>query len=180
MSISTGKGDGGESGLIGGSRVPKDDIRLETYGTIDELNAVIGVVRTAGPTAGVDTELERISGWLFSLGSDLATPGDDPERVHHLPDSVIAELDAWIHREEDSLPPLRRFILPGGARSAAHLHHARTVCRRAERHVVTLSRTSGEGKTGIVFLNRLSDLLFLYARRCNHEAGVADTEWEPE
>lgn len=177
MAINTGTGDGGESGLIGGQRVLKDDPRLEAYGTVDELNAAIGWLRTVAP-ASLDAELQTISEWLFALGSDLATP-EAARRAIILPAEATLRLDAWIARDEAYLPPLRRFILPGGCPAAAACHLARTICRRAERHVVTLHRVCGEGRAAIVFLNRLSDLLFLYARRANHEAQVQDVEWRP-
>lgn len=181
MSISTGTGDRGESGLIGGSRVSKDDIRLQAYGTVDELNSMIGVARTLQPPEPLDQELADISSWLFCLGSDLATPGAGVSEDVKLyqPLAATKSLEEWIHREEKDLPPLRRFILPGGSSLAAHLHLARTICRRAERHVVSLTRRGGEGVLAVVFLNRLGDLLFLYARRANLAAGIADIEWQP-
>lgn len=181
MSISTGRGDGGESGLVGGERVAKDDIRLEAYGTVDELNAALMAAHAAGPPEGIAEELELASAWLFDLGSDLATPGCGIEEglEPRLGRERIERLEEWIAREEEGLPPLRRFILPGGSPAAAALHHARTVCRRAERRVVTLRERTAEGDLALVFLNRLSDLLFLYARHANRAAGVADVEWDP-
>ena len=182
MSIATGKGDDGSTGLIGGQRVPKDDPRLEAYGTVDELNAAIGMARATELSPAIDRELGRISEWLFALGSDLATPhrGPDDKKVPLLPAGTALELEEWIHREEGELPPLRNFILPGGNAASAVFHLARTVCRRAERHVVSLHQATGEAAPAIVFLNRLSDLLFLYARRANHDAGISDVEWRPE
>lgn len=179
MSIATGTGDQGDSGLIGGDRVPKDDTRLEAYGTLDELNAVIGCARAEALPDAVEEQLSRVSRWLFELGTDLATPnvgldgGPDPR----LDDSHIEMLTGWIHAFEKELPPLKAFILPGGSRGGATLHGARTVCRRAERRVVTHLRNTGEGQIGMVFLNRLSDLLFLHARAANAAAGVPDVEW---
>ncbi|MEE8143362.1 MAG: cob(I)yrinic acid a,c-diamide adenosyltransferase [Planctomycetota bacterium] len=182
MSITTGTGDSGESGLVGGQRVAKDDPRLEVYGTVDELNACLGVAAAASLPASLTEELEAISTWLFELGSDLATPGCGIEegKAPRLGAASIQKLETWIEREEGTLPRLKHFILPGGCPAAAALHHARTVCRRSERHVVGLYRRTGEAHTGLVFLNRLSDLLFLYARRTNDEAGVSDIEWKPE
>ncbi len=181
MSISTGTGDQGETGLLGGQRLPKDDLRLEAYGTVDELSATIGLLRTHSWSAQVDDELTTICSWLLRLGSDLAQPGAgvDPNKKALLDPACSDQLTDWVHREEGSLPPLRSFILPGGTETAALCHLARTVCRRAERRVVTLQRDRGEGAAAVVFLNRLSDLLFLYARRANHDAGIADTERHP-
>ena len=179
MSISTGTGDQGESGLFRGGRVPKDHVRLEAYGMVDELNAVLGVARAAGLSAEIDAELAEVSAWLFDLGADLATPGagQEGELALRLGQDRIDALDAWIHRDEAALPALKSFILPGGSPAAAALHLARTVCRHAERRVVTLKRETGEAALAVVFLNRLGDLLFLWARRANREAGVDDVEW---
>ena len=181
MSIATGGGDRGDTGLIDGSRVPKDDPRLDTYGTVDELNALVGVARCATPTGVSDDELQLISTMLFDLGSDLATPGAGTQggAPLRLGNDAVDTITGWIHREEQDLPRLKNFILPGGTAAGAALHHARTVCRRAERHVATLLRTSDEGSVALVFLNRLSDLLFLYARRTHHASGVEDVQWRP-
>jgi len=182
MSIATGTGDRGDSGLLGGTRVPKDDIRLEAYGTLDELNASIGAALAQGLPGEVATQLGRISHWLFDLGADLATPGAGSATLPlRLGDERARTLTEWIHALEAELPPLRAFILPGGTAAASALHVARTVCRRAERRVVTLMRdTGGEGKVGLVFLNRLGDLLFLHARAANRAAGQGDVEWRSE
>ena len=182
MSIATGTGDSGDSGLLGGTRVPKDNSRLEAYGTLDELNAAIGVAIAHGLPEGVAGELERISHGLFDLGTDLANPGSGLEvgKPLRIGTKHIEQLTAWIHAHEQELPPLRAFILPGGSPGAAALHLARTICRRAERRVVTLMHDSGEGKTAMVFLNRLSDLLFLQVRAANIAAGCGDVEWSSE
>jgi cob(I)alamin adenosyltransferase len=182
MSIATGGGDRGESGLIGGKRVPKDDVRLEAYGTLDELNAAIGAALVAAPPAEVAAQLGKISHWLFDLGSDLATPGaGSGKSALRLGEERAETLTAWIHALERELPRLTAFILPGGTAAAAALHVARTICRRAERRVVSLMRTTGgEGKVGLVFLNRLGDLLFLHARAANRAAGRGDVEWKSE
>lgn len=180
MSIATGTGDRGDSGLIGGARVPKDHVRLEAYGTLDELNAAIGAALAQPLPAETAGQLAQISHWLFDLGADLATPGAGSGKTPlRLAESRSATLTSWIHELEAELPPLRAFILPGGTAAAAALHLARTVCRRAERCVVTLLReTGGEGKVGLVFLNRLGDLLFLHARAANRAAGQGDVEWK--
>ncbi|MEM7164352.1 MAG: cob(I)yrinic acid a,c-diamide adenosyltransferase [Planctomycetota bacterium] len=185
MSITTGKGDKGRSGLIDGTRIPKDDARLEAYGTVDELNATLGWLRSQDPPATVDAELEQIIAWLFAMGSDLATPPAKQKEANtppYLPEAASKTLTEWIHREEAALPKLRSFILPGGTPAAAAAHVARTVCRRAERRVVTLQQRDGDPRTAtaVIFLNRLSDLLFVYSRRCNHDAGVPDVEWKSE
>ncbi|MFN0059148.1 MAG: cob(I)yrinic acid a,c-diamide adenosyltransferase [Planctomycetota bacterium] len=191
MSIVTGTGDAGQTGLVGGTRVRKDDVRLGAYGTVDELNSAVSVaLATAGVPAHIRDELERISHWLFDLGSDLATPGLGGVGLGRvgagkaggksplLADHRAEELTQWVHREEAALPPLREFVLPGGSAAAAALHLARTICRRAERCTVTLHATTGDGAAAIIFLNRLSDLLFMYARRANHAAGIADRTWK--
>lgn len=178
MSITTGKGDGGQSSYLGGDRSFKDEARFEAYGTVDELNATIGAIRSHALPGPLDDELRTITEWLFSMGADLATPGAGTgQKALRLAPPTHDTLLTWIHREEAALPPLRHFILPGGSPAAAACHLARTVCRRAERRVVTLMRETGEAESAVVFLNRLSDLLFLYARRANVHAGVADVEW---
>ncbi|MGE3166080.1 MAG: cob(I)yrinic acid a,c-diamide adenosyltransferase [Planctomycetota bacterium] len=178
MSITTGKGDGGQSSYIGGDRSFKDEARFEAYGTVDELSAAIGTLRCCPLPDPIDEELRTITEWLFSMGADLATPGAGREgKATLLPPASNDTLLAWIHREEADLPPLRHFILPGGSPAAAACHVARTVCRRAERRVVTLMRATGEADRAVIFLNRLSDLLFLYARHANRDAGVPDVEW---
>ena len=181
MSISTGRGDGGDTGFVDGTRASKDDPRVEAYGTVDELNATLALVRNASSDAPFEPEIAEISSLLFDMGCDLATPGAGLEegaelRLHA---GAIERLGGWIRREESELPPLRTFVLPGGTPAAAALHLARTVCRRAERRVVTLRDQTREGEQAIVFLNRLSDLLFLYARRANALAGVEDVPWKP-
>jgi len=178
MSIVTGTGDQGDSGVLGGGRLPKDDTRLEAYGTVDELGAAMGVARaTPGIPDTVDRQLEQIGHWLFDLGCDLATPGDDNEKDLRLESGRSAQLEAWVHEFEAKLPALRNFVISGGSAASAALHLARTMCRRAERRVVSLCRATGEAKRGLIFLNRLSDLLFVHARAANQEAGRDDVEW---
>src|SRR4051812_12281799 len=174
MKIYTKTGDDGETGLFGGPRVGKDHPRIEAYGTVDELNAVLGLVRTASPPAEIDSLLARVQNELFDLGAELATP-DPKSRGTNLIDSErIQALEAAIDQFEIGLEPLKTFILPGGTSAAAWLHLARTVCRRAERLVVALSRDSHENVSNatVIYLNRLSDLLFVLARAANHLAGV--------
>ncbi len=179
--IYTRTGDRGETALFGGGRVPKDHPRVAAYGDVDELNATIGVARAAAPGMREDDLLEAIQRDLFSIGGQLATP--DPGKVaatiakaelHH---GRIAEMEAAIDAGDEELPPLRAFILPGGTPAAAAFHVARTVCRRAERSLVTLAGMADVPAEFVAYLNRLSDLLFALARLANHRAGVADRTW---
>lgn len=176
MKLSTKTGDGGQTGLIGGERVDKHDARVATYGEVDELNAVLGLVVAALPDDTWRSDLHAIQSDLFTLGaqlavSDAATPG---QRI--VPEQV-ARLDALLDAVSASLPELTNFVLPGGCELAARFHLARTVCRRAERGVVALSRRVTLDAQVIVYLNRLSDLLFAYALAANQRAGVADIVW---
>lgn len=177
MKIYTKTGDDGDTGLFGGPRVRKDAPRIEAYGTVDELNAVLGLARAEGLPADVDGLLARIQNELFDLGAELATP--EPERLGdlRLGPADIAGLEAAIDRHEADLAPLKTFILPGGTRAAASLHLARTVCRRAERRVVSLAADEPVSRHLVVYLNRLSDLLFVLARTANRAAGGADIPW---
>ena len=181
--IYTRTGDAGETGLFGGPRVAKDDARLEAYGTVDELNTVLGV-------AAATLEDDDLRGWiasiqsaLFDIGGELATPDIEQRIAKDQPvgprvtDEDVTGLEGWIDRLDEELEPLTRFILPGGDLAAAHLHHARTVCRRAERRVITLGRTADIAGAIIRYLNRLSDLLFAMARAVNARAGVDEPEW---
>lgn len=178
MKIYTKTGDKGETGLFAGGRVPKDDARVEAYGCVDELNAVIGLARAAGPDAELDSALGRIAAELFSLGADLATPLDaNASWVVRMDEAPIARLEAEIDRFETELAPLRHFILPGGSPAGAALHLARTVCRRAERRTVSLTRTTTINDAALRYLNRLSDWLFVAARLANHRAGRTEEPW---
>lgn len=176
--IYTRTGDEGETGLFGGGRVPKTDPRVAAYGTLDELNAVLGWVRTRLDDAEVADRLTAVQRDLFSIGAHLATPAEARSREHlpPLPTDRVATFEAWIDATGDELEPLRSFILPGGAEAGAALHLARTVCRRAERAVVALGDEVEGGIT--VYLNRLSDLLFVWARLVNHRAGETETPWQ--
>jgi cob(I)alamin adenosyltransferase len=181
MKIYTRTGDAGETGLFGGGRVPKDHARVAAYGDVDELNATLGVARAAGPDATFDALLEAVQRDLFSIGGYLATP--DPARVEaalakaELPPGRIEEFERAMDEADAELPPLRAFILPAGTAQAAALHHARTVCRRAERSIVHLSHDTSVSPLFIAYLNRLSDLLFTLARLANHRAGLSDKTW---
>lgn len=180
MKIYTRQGDAGETGLADGSRVGKDDRRVATYGEVDELNAVLGLCRAQGLAEAEDALLAGVQKDLFALGAQLADPKGSvtggrakaaltPER--------IAELERAIDAAEASVPPLRSFILPAGGGAAAAVHLARTVCRRAERAVVALSRSETVPAQAVTYLNRLSDLLFVLARKVNHAAGRGDEPW---
>jgi len=180
--IYTRTGDAGETGLFGGQRVPKDDVRVRAYGTVDEANAAIGVARAAGPAPAIDAVLERIQHHLFDLGAELATPPEATAAAAYVPRVVPAWVEALerdIDRFEDALPPLRTFILPGGTSLAAALHLARTVARRAEREVVSLAAREPVAPDVLRFVNRLSDLLFVLARTANRDAGRPDAAWTP-
>lgn len=179
MKIYTKTGDSGSTGLFGGARVDKDDARVATYGTVDETNAAIGAARAAGLAASVDGVLAEVQSDLFTLGAELAcVPGHESRLKMTLIGSEDSErLERAIDAAEAGMAPLSSFVLPGGTTGAALLHAARTTCRRAERAAVALRRASPVRDEVIVYLNRLSDLLFVLARRENHEAGVPDVPW---
>jgi cob(I)alamin adenosyltransferase len=179
VKIYTRTGDAGDTGLFDGTRVPKSDPRVAAYGDVDELNAWLGFVRAGGLDPDVADMLHRIQRDLFALGARLADPAHRiAERVTKaaVSDGDIARLEGWIDGLDGALPPLRRFVLAGGTPAAAALHVARTVCRRAERAMVGLGPDAFEPQL-LVYVNRLSDLLFVMARAVNHRAGIADTEW---
>jgi cob(I)alamin adenosyltransferase len=179
MKIYTRTGDSGSTGLFGGPRVSKDDLRIEAYGTVDELNAVIGVVRSSGVPNAIDVQLSQIQSELFSVGAELATPDPAAHGLRIITGKKITRLEEWIDEHEATLPALKNFILPSGVPSACHLHVARGVCRRAERRVVTLQKCpeSNVSIDIIVYLNRLSDLLFVLSRAVNHAAGANELPW---
>jgi cob(I)alamin adenosyltransferase len=177
--IYTKTGDDGTTALFGGTRVLKHGIRIESYGTVDELNAVLGMVLTHEMSEQLRGELTQLSSDLFTLGADLATPLDPPP-TYHIPRIVeehVAGLERKIDAHDATLPELKAFILPGGTQAAAGLHLARTVCRRAERRCVLLAENEDVGEYVVRYLNRLSDYLFMAARVANHTAGVVDVPW---
>jgi cob(I)alamin adenosyltransferase len=179
VKIYTKTGDAGETSLFDRTRVSKADSRVDAYGEVDELNACLGAARAAGIDAGTAASIEGIQKQLFALGARLADPSSKiAGRVTKaaVTDADVELLERTIDRLEAELPPLRRFILPGGSPGGALLHVARTVCRRAERRVVALGANEVEPIL-VVYLNRLSDLLFVMARAVNHRAGVPETEW---
>jgi len=175
MKIYTRTGDLGETSLFGGARVRKDDSRIEAYGTVDELNSVIGVARAAWPSSPFDAQLHAIQSDLFDIGAHLASPGSS--RFAGPGAARIAALEQSIDAMESELAPLKTFILPGGSVAASQLHVARTVCRRAERLVVALRDDDAGTVASIAYLNRLSDFLFVAARYANHVHGVSDVPW---
>jgi cob(I)alamin adenosyltransferase len=180
MKIYTKTGDDGETGLFGGPRVSKDAARIEAYGTVDELNSVLGMVRAQLAPGEIHQLVARIQHELFALGAQLATPDPAAHRTALVGEPQIRALEHAIDHYEAGLEPLKQFVLPGGAPPAAGLHLARAVCRRAERRVVTLAResTARVARETIVYLNRLSDLLFVLAREVNRQAGCPDEPWQ--
>lgn len=184
MKIYTRTGDAGATGLFGGVRVAKSHPRIEAYGTVDETNSAIGVVLSLlrhlkGARRATDV-LERVQCDLFVLGADLATASDAKPFVPRVTPEMTETLEHDIDGFEADLPPLKHFILPGGHEAAAHLHLARTVCRRAERLTVEAAQHDSFNEHALVYLNRLSDLLFVLARWVNRQAGMEETEWLPE
>ncbi|MEW6510347.1 MAG: cob(I)yrinic acid a,c-diamide adenosyltransferase [Bacteroidota bacterium] len=179
MKIYTRTGDRGETSLYGGQRVPKDALRVEACGTVDELNSVIGMIRSDAPQPEIDAVLTQVQNRLFDLGADLATPRALARTdVRRIDAGDATDLEQHIDAIEGRLKPLQQFILPGGSPVAARLHFARTVCRRAERSVVRLSRNEDIGDTITTYLNRLSDLLFVLARYANQSAAVPEITWK--
>ncbi|MDB4878886.1 MAG: hypothetical protein JWL60_332 [Gemmatimonadetes bacterium] len=181
MKIYTKTGDAGSTGLFGGGRVAKDHVRVEAYGDVDELNAVLGMARAVEMMPRIDELLVPIQRDLFALGALLATP-DTRKMAEHLvkariDEERIAELEHAIDDGESELEPLHAFIIPGGTPKAAALHVARTVCRRAERHVVRLQHEVELPPLAVIYLNRLSDLLFTLARLANRRAGAGEVTW---
>ncbi len=176
MKIYTKTGDDGTTALFSGGRVRKTHLRVETYGTVDELNSLLGVVRTGQPDG--DNWLNRVQHQLFHLGADLATPlNAKSEWVVRMDAGTIAWLEACIDEMSAELPPLKHFVLPGGSVTGAQLHVARTVCRRAERLAVALAEEETLGEHVVPYLNRLSDFLFMLARWENFKAGIAEEKW---
>jgi cob(I)alamin adenosyltransferase len=185
VKIYTKTGDDGTTGLFGGARVKKASSRVEAYGTVDELNATIGLARATRLDAETEAVLAAVQDDLFTVGAELAcVPGKEGKLSMRLVDGAdAARLEKAVDAAEVGLPPLKQFVLPGGSPQAAALHLARTVCRRAERSCLALSEHDELGGSArpelIVYLNRLSDLLFTLARRANLVAGVADVPWNP-
>jgi cob(I)alamin adenosyltransferase len=186
--IYTRTGDAGQTGLVGGQRVAKDDLRIECYGTVDELNSFVGIARMtaeelssrAGELVSFSGVLKRVQHELFNLGSILATlPQDVHPKQPRITTAEIEQLEHEIDRANQELQPLRSFVLPGGTRLDAELHVCRTVCRRAERLLVRLAREQQVPAESLQYLNRLSDALFVWSRWVNHALHASETLWEP-
>ncbi len=182
MKLYTRNGDDGETGLFGGTRVSKDAVRVEAYGTIDELNSALGLAGSACEFDELSNIITTIQPRLFDLGADLCTPCTSPAaaNIGRIGEKHHQELERLIDSVCEPLEPMKHFILPGGCELAARLHLARTICRRAERSIVTLAKYEPIGEAVIPYVNRLSDLLFAMTRRANQLAGVADVPWHPE
>ncbi|MEO1022613.1 MAG: cob(I)yrinic acid a,c-diamide adenosyltransferase [Bacteroidota bacterium] len=179
MKIYTKKGDTGQTSLFGGERVSKQSKRIDAYGTVDELNSILGMVRASNPSESTDTLLNSLQHQLFVLGADLATPISREVRIDRISDTDVQFLEQKIDEMEEGLAPLKNFILPSGTLAGSTLHFARTVCRRAERVCVEASDTEHLSATTITYLNRLSDLLFVLARFENQQAGTEEFPWIP-
>lgn len=184
MKIYTRTGDSGETALFGGGRVPKNHFRVEAYGEVDELNAALGLViaELDEEDAALAERLRLIQEDLFTLGAHLATPGTEDENraashLPPLPNGRVAEMEQWIDEADERLPQLKNFVLPGGTEAAARFHLARAICRRAERRVMSLTLETPVDSGIIIYLNRLSDLLFTLAREANLSAGLDDVPW---
>ena len=181
MKIYTKTGDAGTTGLYGGGRVPKSSPRITAYGEIDELNATLGVVRSETPHEAIQKALEEVQATLFTVGAMLASPKVDP-RIEVITSAHVESLERQIDTITENLAPLRQFILPGGGKSAALLHLARTVCRRAERGIVYLTGIPNESVDHwvLTYVNRLSDYLFILARLANQLEQIEDVPWKPK
>jgi cob(I)alamin adenosyltransferase len=181
--IYTRAGDGGETQLVGGQRLAKDDLRIESYGTVDELNAFVGAARVTAEAAllsDLAATLKRVQHELFNLGSILATlPADVHPKQPRITNVEIEQLEREIDRANQDLRPLRSFVLPGASRIDSELHICRTVCRRAERLTVALAREQSVPEEAVRYLNRLSDAFFVWSRWANHALQIPETLWEP-
>jgi len=177
MKIYTKKGDKGFTSLFGGTNIEKNSIRIHAYGTVDELNSVLGITLTHTLSNKGREILTEIQNQLFVLGADLATLPTKKSKINRIGSTEIKQLEGWIDELDVQLPQLTSFILPGGSPAGASLHLARTVCRRAERHTVELKSSDPISDEVIIYLNRLSDLLFVLARFENHNTGAEETKW---
>lgn len=178
MKIYTRRGDSGETSLFGGSRVMKTDERIEAYGTVDELNSILGLALSHQPSEIISDILKHLQDELFVLGADLATPLEKKEKIARIGEQHILSLEKTIDELDSKLEPMRYFIHPGGTPSASTIHIARTVCRRAERASIHCIQTINISPVAISYLNRLSDLLFVMARFENMKAGISEDKWK--
>ncbi len=177
--IVTRTGDDGTTGLVGGERVSKDSPRVWAYGTVDELNSAIGVIRSVNTDPELEARLRQIQNDLFNLGGELATPANKLQKgVPRIEERHVVDLEKLVEELTKELGPLQEFILPGGSPAAAQLQVARTICRRAERFCVRLGKEEKVGEFVTPYLNRLSDALFTLARWCNKKSGVKETYWK--
>ncbi len=177
MKLYTKRGDDGSTGLIGGQRVPKNDMHVVACGELDETNAAIGSAIAACDDDATVNLLQRIQSELFTLGAQFATQ-EGKRPGPSISDAQVAQLETWIDEASAQVAPLKNFVLPGGSEPATRLHLARAICRRAERAAVTLERQQAVGRPALAYLNRLGDLLFALARGANHRAGIADVPWK--
>jgi cob(I)alamin adenosyltransferase len=179
--IYTRRGDDGSTGLFGGPRVRKDDLRVSAYGDVDELNSALGVAREEVPEGDLRSLIDVLQSELFTLGAQLATPDPEaaPKEVPRIAPQQVERLEHEIDRLTEQLPPMKNFILPGGSRAGAALHLCRTVCRRAERKLVELAESAPVPQEVLAYMNRLSDLLFVMARAANLRAGGREIPWVP-
>lgn len=182
MKIYTGFGDKGQTRLYGGTVVDKDHQRIQVYGTLDELNSLIGFIVSSKPSAVLERHLIELQNDIFRISSILAAPDEESQKKlkQNVSQEDITKIEQWIDVLDQNLPPLKNFILPGGTQIASLLHLSRTVCRRAERHLSTLGKTIPIDRRIAVYINRLSDLFFVMARYANHEADVEDVVWNNE
>jgi len=177
MKIYTKKGDQGTTSLFGGKEIKKNNIRLHAYGTVDELNSTLGITLTHDVSKKGKDILEELQDQLFVLGADLATLSTKKARIDRISEDHVDQLERWIDELDNDLPPLTSFILPGGAPAGASLHFSRTVCRRAERFTAELLDSGEANQYTLIYLNRLSDLLFVLARFENQHCSVGETQW---
>jgi cob(I)alamin adenosyltransferase len=176
VKIYTKTGDYGETSLFSGGRVSKDNARIHSYGTVDELNAVLGLALALGTQADLSERIRRVQNELFALGADLATPLDSRSvSIPRIAAELVHQLEVEIDQFTGELPPLKSFIVPGGSPAAAALHQARTICRRAERWMVTIKEDINP--EALIYINRLSDWLFTVARVANAQSGIEDPTW---
>ena len=178
MKIYTKTGDSGTTSLFGGKRLSKDDLRVEAYGHVDELNSLLGIILAENPQADVIKKVTRVQKELFVLGSDLSAPQDIKVKTPRITKSYITRLEKEIDRMEKNLPKLRNFILPGGSKTGAKLHLARSIARRAERSIAALSSKENINKNSQIYINRLSDWLFVLARYVNKLDNQEEKIWK--
>lgn len=178
MSLKYGRGDRGKTDLLGAVRVYKDDLRVEAYGTLDELNSFLGLVKNSINEEDIASLIERIQEHLFVMGSEIASLGTDVKGIPKVEKDMVEELDRMLERYESEISPLTSFILPGGSTASCFLHVARSVARRAERRLVSLSRSYEINENTLAYINRLSSLLFVLARLINLRMGYRDREWK--